>query len=346
MLAIPLVFLSCKQESKGSWYSVKDFRSSLQPSLRQAIDRGLVTSFDPAILATITDSELARLANAEHPILRVIAVKEQIERSGYLNLDLLTDHLDDTAWIAIDEGEFGLGFRMLADHLLGRESFHFKQEGDQEKLHDLLLANHDNLSHTYYILTGIKPEKKYYETIRKMAVRWRRALDGYEAGFEDTERAIYALARFEKASDIPVIKKRLLDNVWDLSLISFRLMTEFPDTNYFDILERYHRHVFYRFSGFRPHGFTGVPADRAAPEDFINALVAQKTQQSALLIDTLFSSLGDATCFPDRDAIVEYLRERIFETPCQAYKKFLLHAPPSKKRSVEVTLNVPSTMEE
>ena len=343
LLAIMLVVLSCQQKSQSSSYSVKDFRPSLQPFLLEAIARGLVKSYDPAILATITDDELAQLARTEHPILRAMAFKEQMERSNYLNLELLTDHLDDTAWVAIDEGEFGLGFRKLADHLLQRAYYFFEQKEDQEKIRDLLLTKHDNLSYTYYMLTGMTLEEKYYEVIKKMAVRWRGAFEGYETGFEDTERAIYALARFQKPADIPIIRKRLLDNVWDLSDVSFRLMTEFPDTSYFQVLQQYHQHVFYRFSGIRPHGFTGVRADKAAPEDFFDALVAQKSQQSARLIDTLFTRLADDPCFPDQEGVVDHLWERVSESVCPAYRELLSHAPPPRVRSIEVPLGVPST---
>jgi hypothetical protein len=65
-------------------------------------------------------------------------------------------------------------------------------------------------------------------------------------------------------------------HVWELSDVSFRMMKEFPDTAYFDILQTYHRRQFYKFSGNRPHGFSGVVADRAAPEDFIQALAVQQ----------------------------------------------------------------------
>src|SRR5215203_1893649 len=98
-------------------------------------------------------------------------------------------------------------------------------------------------------------------------------------------------------------------------------MKEFPDTAYLDVLQIYHRRQFYKFSGNRPHGFSGVVADRAAPEDFIQALVVQQNDKSAKLLDTMLTFLPKYTCLPDKENITEEVITSIWEHPCSAYAK-------------------------
>jgi hypothetical protein len=109
--------------------------------------------------------------------------------------------------------------------------------------------------------------------------------------------------------------------VGQLSNVSFRLMKEFPDTAYFDILQTYHRRRFYKFSGNRRDGFSGYIADRADPEDFTEALVMQQNDKSAQLLDTILHRLPLQTCMPDKEVIVNNLIMEIWEHPCPAYAK-------------------------
>jgi len=148
-----------------------------------------------------------------------------------------------------------------------------------------------------------------------MATRPRRLdrNEGYELAFYEIEYALYGLAKFHKKENIQIIKDKLLKQVWELSDISFRLMKEFPDTAYLDVLQAYHRRQFYKFSGIRPHGFTGYNADRAAPEDFIEALVVQQNDRSAKLLDTMLTYLPKYTCMPDKENIINSVIERIWE---------------------------------
>jgi hypothetical protein len=154
-----------------------------------------------------------------------------------------------------------------------------------------------------------------------MATRPRRLdpYQGYELGFYEIEYALYGLAKFKKKEDVQIIKSKLMNHVWDLSDVSFRLMKEFPDTAYLDVLQTYHRRQFYKFSGIRPHGFTGYNADKAAPEDFIEALVVQENDRSAKLLDTMLIYLPNYKCMPDKENIINAVIEQIWEHPCPAY---------------------------
>src|SRR5690606_21380397 len=130
-----------------------------------------------------------------------------------------------------------------------------------------VLFRHNYLQSAYIVLKQLEPKEKYYPYIKDMALRPRKidSREGKELGFGDTEYALYGLAKFQKVDDVKLIRKRLIKHYWKMSDISFQLIQDYPDSAYFGVLHEYHRRRFYKFSGFRPHGFTGFPADRAAP---------------------------------------------------------------------------------
>lgn len=315
-----ILFSSCKNE-QGNTYAIKDFRKPLQPFLFNIVSEGIVTYHDSSDIKSITDDELIRLGKSENPVLRATALMEMLDRSSFNHFDIVMKHLDDTAIVATDNGEFGIKFETVSDYLIGRTSWEKVQARD--KTIESVLTKHNYLSSAYNILTKIEAQEKYYPFIKNMATRPRRLdrYEGYELGFYEIEYALYGLAKFQKKEDVQVIKNKLMKHVWDLSDVSFRLMKEFPDTAYLDVLQTYHRRQFYKFSGIRPHGFTGYNADRAAPEDFIEALVVQQNDRSAKLLDTMLTYLPKYTCMPDKENIINAVIEQIWEHPCLAYAR-------------------------
>jgi hypothetical protein len=311
---------SCKNE-QGISYAIKDFRKSLQPFLIKTVSEGIVTYHDSSDIKSITDDELIRLGKSENPILRATALREMLDRSSFNPFDIVMKHLDDTAIVATDNGEFGIKFETVSDCLIERTSWETAQA--KYKTIESVLTKHNYLSSAYSILTNIEAQEKYYPYIRDMATRPRRLdrYEGYELAFYEIEYALYGLAKFQKKEDVQIIKTKLMKHVWELSDVSFRLMKEYPDTAYLDVLQTYHRIQFYQFSGNRPHGFSGVVADRAAPEDFIQALVAQQNDRSANLLDTMLIYLPKYTCMPDKENIINEVIEEIWEHPCPAYAR-------------------------
>ena len=312
--------LSCKNDKRNN-YAIKDFRRSLQPFLINIVTKGIVTHHDSSQIKSITDDELIRLGKSENPVLRATAVMEMHDRSSFNHFDIVMNHLDDTAIVATDNGEFGIGLQKVSDYLLGRSSWETAQARNETI--KLVMTKHNYLSSAYNILTNIEAEEKYYPYIKDMVTRPRHLdrYEGYELGFYEIEYALYGLAKFQKKEDVQLIKNKLMSHVWDLSDVSFRLMKEFPDTAYLDVLQTYHRRQFYKFSGNRPHGFSGVVADRAAPEDFIQALVIQQNDRSAKLLDTMLIYLPKYTCMPDKENIINEIIEEIWEHPCPAYAR-------------------------
>lgn len=321
LLATFIVCLFSCINDQGKPYAIKDFRKSLQPFLFKIVSEGIVRYHDSSDIKSIADEELIRLSKSENPILRATALREMLDRSSFNPFDIVMKHLDDTAIVATDNGEFGIKFETVSDCLIGRTSWETAQAKD--KTIEAVLTKHNYLSSAYNILTNIEAQEKYYTYIKDMATRPRRLdrYEGYELAFYEIEYALYGLAKFQKKEDIQIIKDKLMKQVWELSDVSFRLMKEFPDTAYLDVLQTYHRRQFYKFSGIRPHGFTGYNADRAAPEDFIEALVVQQNDKSAKLLDTMLTYLPKYTCLPDKENIINAVIEQIWEHPCPAYAR-------------------------
>lgn len=334
-----VLFSSCENQH-GYTYAIKDFRKSLQPFLFKIVSKGIVMNYDSSQIKSITDDELMRLGNAENPVLRATAFREMFDRSSFDHFDILMNHLNDTAIVATDAGEFGIWHRMVSDDILQEASWETQES--KNKTIEQVLTKHNYLRCAYTILLQLAPQEKYYQFIKDMATRPRRLSDdGYELDFDDIEYALYGLAKFKKQDDVIVIKNKMRQNVGKLSDLSFRLMKEFPDTTYFDVLQTYHRRRFYQFSGNRPGGFSGIVADRAAPEDFIQALAIQQNDRSARLLDTMLNILPLQTCMPDKKNIINEVVMAIWEHPCSAYAKLRAKIRPQAEEILKWQLNIP-----
>lgn len=313
---IALLF-SCRNEEKYT-YAIKDFRKPLQPYLTKIVSTGIVMYYDSSLDNMASDKELLQLTLSEHPILRASAFREIKRRKLFIYFDELMKHLDDTANVQTDAGEFGIWSRTVSDDIL--EQAIWKTQNEKNKTIEQVLTKHNYLQSAYVILPEIGKQEKYYKYIKDMATRPRRLTEhGYELDFRAIEYALYALARFEKKEDIPIIKSQLLEHASQLSDLSFGLMQEYPDTAYFDVLQSYHRTRFYRFSGNRRGGFSGYIANKADPEDFIQALILQKSDNSARLLDTVLKRLPLHKYISEKNNFIENVIVEIWKHPCPAY---------------------------
>jgi hypothetical protein len=330
---------SCRTDNKYN-FAIKDFRKPLQPWLSKIVSRGIVMNYDSVLRNNVTDKELIQLGQSEHPILRSSAFRETIQRNSINHFDILMNHLDDSAFILVDGGEFGVWDRTVSDDMLQESTWKTQQEKDRTI--DAVLTSHNYLKSAYHILSEIDPQIKYYSIIKNMATRPRRLTDeGFELGFDDIEYALYGLAKFKKQSDIEIIKNKMRDYVWKLSYISFQLMTEYPDTAYFDILRAYHRRQFYKSTGHSRNGFSGYIVDRADPEDFIQALVIQQSGKSAQLLDTMLNVLPLQSCFPNKNFIIEEIIRQIWDHPCPAYAGLREKIKPKAKEIFKHEIFIP-----
>src|SRR5258706_8847297 len=155
--------LSCKNE-QGNTYAIKDFRNSLQPFLFNIVSEGIVTYHDSSQIKSITDEELIRLGKSENPVLRATALEEMFDRNSFTHFDIVMNHLDDTAIVAIDNGEFGIGFRTVSDYLLQRAFWETLQT--KNKTIEQVLTKHNYLRSAYTILEQLEPQEKYYSYVK------------------------------------------------------------------------------------------------------------------------------------------------------------------------------------
>ncbi len=302
--------------------------------------------YDSTFQNLATDEDLVRLGKSEHPLLRAAAFREMFERKSFNHFDILMEHLDDTAIIAVDAGEFGTWFKTVSDDIL--EAAVWKTQEEKNKTLEKVLTRHNYLRSAYIVLDDIEPQEKYYTVIKDMATRPRRLdYEGYQLGFRDIEYALFGLARFKKKDDVQIIKEQLMKNFWRLSHVSFRLMKEYPDTAYLDVLQTYHRKQFYRFSGQRRGGFSGTEYYGAEPEDFIEALAVQQNERSAKVFDTILYRLPTLTCMPDVETIQEEVVMKIWENTSPAYARLREKIKPKaetilKGRFVLTPLDIPT----
>lgn len=331
-----LVFFAACRNQPENRYAIKDFRKSLQPFLNKVAAEGIVTHHGRSLIDSIPDDELILLGKSENPVIRATVFSEMLGRDSFKDFDIVMDHLADTAIVPVDNGEFGLGLERIADYILRHAKWETAKAKDETI--EMVLTKHNYLHSAYTILLYLAPQEKYYPYIKDMATRPRRlSFENYELGFPDIEYALYGLAKFRRPEDVSLIKNKMLKHAWKLSDISFRLMKEFPDTAYMDVLQQYHRRQFYQFSGNRPNGFSGFVEDRAAPEDFIDALVMQQTKRSAALIDTMLILLPQYTCMPDNEYIKENLIKQVAAHPCPAYQSIIER---TKSRAEELSKDI------
>ncbi len=308
-----ILFVSCKTDNKYT-YAIKDFRKSLQSPIINIVSKGIVGfSYSEGLLHTIvTDEELTQLSKSEHQVLRACAFRAMLYRTSFNHFDIVMNHLDDTAIVGVDHGEFGILYMTVSDYIL--EEAQWKNTGDKNRTIDNVLTNHNYLKSAYTILSQIEPQEKYYPYIKDMATRKRIYDEEYgEQGFDDIEYAIYGLAKFKKKQDVKIIKELLLANDWRMTDISFTLMREFPDTAYLDVYEKYYPERYYG-SICRERSIDKAPG-------FINSIAVYKNVRSAKILDSILNKKPFINCPADTSYLKKELFNAIWNNPCEAYSK-------------------------
>ena len=285
-------------------YAIRDFRQTLQPALAEIVSKGIVgygATYN-FLDSNATDGELAKLSYSEHPVLRAAALRIMTKRPGIDNFKILMDRLDDTAVVAVDNGEFGIGYSKIADDLIDKTKW--KTVADKNKTIEEVITKHNNLASAYYIIYRVEPKKQYYPLIKQMVNRERK--------FSETECALFALARFKKKEDVTFIKEFLLEqrHNWRMGLFSFRLMDEYPDSSYLEVLDYYSKKNLYR-------GISGWnDADR-----FIETLAGYKNEKSALILDRILNRKPFVKQSIDSSNLKLMLQDAIYDNKCAAYAK-------------------------
>ena len=301
LLIILSGFLSCKTDNSNI-YSIKDFRKPLQPYLIRIVSKGIGVCYDSALRNMASDNELTQLSKSENPILRACAFQEMLHRKSFNHFDILMNNLSDTATIPTDAGEFGLIFKTVSDYVI--------QEGEwnsiEEKNNTIkkVITKHNYLASAYFIVQKIEPQEQYYSYIKEMAKR--------DKLFLEIESALYALAKFKKSEDIPLIKEFFLKNNWQLDELSFRLMKEYPNDTYLDVFEKYYRRNYY-------NSICRGSNDNAM--GFINSIAVYNNRRSAVIIDSILNKKPFLNCVADTGYIKSELVYAIWKNHSEFYSK-------------------------
>src|SRR5688572_6043984 len=115
---LPLIILiisSCRNDHKKT-YAIRDFDKSLQPYLIEIVSKNVV-GYDSAtkyITLHASDKELEDLSKSEIPVLRAVALNEMIRRDSSVHFNLIMQNLDDTAVVAVNDGEWGIRHYMVS----------------------------------------------------------------------------------------------------------------------------------------------------------------------------------------------------------------------------------------
>lgn len=312
-LGLLLTLFGCKKTNKNS-YAIRDFNKELQPYLIQVVSKNIVgnDSATRFVEHNATDEELKKLSCSEHPVLRAIAFRTMLDRNTFNHFDLIMNHLDDTAIVAIDAGEWGISYLRISDDIL--QHGRWKDTIARNKTIEEVILKHNYLHSAYTKLLNIEPNEKYYSLIKEMAQRKRNYNEDVgEMGFDEIEYALYALAKFKKKEDIPLIKQLLLKNDWRMTELSFRLMKEYPDEAYLDIYEAFYKLRFY-------HKICW-DHDINITVDFINSVATYKNQRSASILSAILNKKPFIRCPADSSYIKDELVQAIWNNKCDAYSK-------------------------
>ena len=325
ILAIPVIFSSaCKNKEKYP-YAIRDFKSGYRPYLEEAVSKNLV-GYDSCIRfikEKLSDEELLKLSNSEHPTLRAVALEELVYRKSVDQFNVIKNHLDDTAIVVKDNGEFGVQFATVTDNMIMETDF--RDSAEMQKVIELVIAEHSYLSSAYSILRNLKSSNGYYPVILEMTKR--------ERPYGETSKALFALASYKKESDIPYIRKKLSNSL--LLEGSFGLIQVFPDSNYIPLLEKYARRLYGTIYS-RP--YQEIFENQQEALQFIKAVAGYKNKRSA---DMLAGFLHRSSVLELRDTIIfrNGINDAILANPCPEYSSLIKelsgYISKKKKDSIE-----------
>lgn len=318
------MFASCSQNVKNN-YAIRDFSKTLQPYLTEVVSQGIV-GYDPAtafIEKNATDKELKHLSQCEHPVLRALAFREMLKRPTFDHFDLMMTNLDDTAIVATDAGEWGVEYRRVSDDMLIHGKW--KDTAARRKTIEEIILKHNFLTGAYRRAGWVAPNEKFYASIKQMVQQKRGMYDNYD----QIENALFALAAYKKAEDIPLIKEKLSSLSAYLGGTSFELMSTFPNDAYMEVCEGYYRRTFYRTI------LEDWPTFPDIGLAFAKSVAVYKNKKAEKILDSIFNKKPFMPCPVDTSWFRRELVNAIWNNPCPAYEQLRKQAAPYMKRYKE-----------
>lgn len=318
VLLVLLGLMSCQPKAKYS-VGTADFRPEMKQWLDSIAAPDQLLYDDSTGRAFLKEQcsieELTRLMECDIPLLRVVAYQAIVAREEPKFFNLLCGHLDDTAMVTNWDFDDAAGFYMVSDMMIGsaRWNEHWS-DGMKDSLVSLVLGKHRYLQSAHWMIEDIEPEERYYSVVREEV---QRPLDRC-----NRERAVFALAKYGKADDVPLIMQALLQGEEHCRFMAFKAIEAFPDTALFMVLQKHFDEV--------------VTKKKQSTSDdlrlYCRALVAYKDARSAAL-------LGDLTrkdTYPDAWYLKynsEYVFRAIGRNPCPVYDSLYVALRPEMDSS-------------
>jgi len=188
----------------------------------------------------------------------------------------------------------------------------WKDTATKNKVIEDIIIHHNYLNAAYFKSCDLPAKEQYYPYIKSIAQRKRNYSEEVgEMNFYEVEKALYALARYKKKKDIPIIKQLLLANTWRMQDASFGLMSRYPDTSYMEVYEYYYHWHFY--SQIRE----SRSVNRAI--DFINSIAIYKNDRSAKILLAILNRRPITPCDIDPWYLKHQLVNAIWDNQCAAY---------------------------
>lgn len=288
--------------------AIKDFRVDIQPKLTAMVAKG-ISYYSDFEDSSITDNDLRQLSNCEHALIRAASLKEMLNRSSFHQKEVVLTHLDDSAVVLADRGEFGVFQRFVSDELLDQTIWKNKQERDE--VADIVLLNYPNLSGAYIIAPKLKPLEKYYPNLRMMVQQ--------ERDYTDIEQALYALARYRKKEDIPLIREILWGNRYLFNEMSFHLIQDYPDTSYLEIINN----IAWTLLSDRCMIFRKGISPQTVTLEFLKTLASFRSIKSAQTLKRLLERESQFAYSEGGFSFKNVLYFAIYANPCPAYQELL-----------------------
>lgn len=229
------LLFSCGQPDKYP-YKTSDFRPELKKQLDKLANEKSLPSNDTTarnfLRVNCSKDELLRILNCNHPLLRIISYRTIVNRNEPDYFQILLNHLDDTAKVILIWDEDVVYNSMISDLMIEKLLYEKKMSRKQKDiLIDSVLIHFSNLENAYRMIKEIEPNERYYQVIKSKAKikTWN----------VDQMWTIYALSKFKKPEDVSFLKNIFLNCKEGFYGWTFKSIENFPDSNFFPILENY-----------------------------------------------------------------------------------------------------------
>ncbi|MCC6762798.1 MAG: hypothetical protein IT252_16380 [Chitinophagaceae bacterium] len=226
-----MLLAACQRNIKYP-YAIRDFDAEVQPLLESLASNGIFNRnwhIQEDLRERLSENDLKNLSKCDVPILRLFAmdallnavqkeIDDEFERTS-TQMDIAFTHLDDTASVNVDNGEFGIYRRLISDYILGNFSPNHIDPKLSDKLTLELLSNRPYLHQTYSSYTKrFSRLPNGHQLIRNIVEHKYKPVpinEPFEGG--EAEEMLLRLASFQKAADTTLIRLRLQDCINDWS---------------------------------------------------------------------------------------------------------------------------------